>query len=202
MIIKNSFREAENIFQEHGGILRSGQATHLGISTKTITEMCNIGVLERLGRGLYRLTALPPLRYPNLVQVAIRVPKSVVCLLSALAFHNLTTEIPHKVHIALPQSTRQPRFTYPPLDVVWLSKAPYEAGIEKHQLDGIIVPIYSAPKTVADCFKFRNKIGKNIAIEALKEYAKLPKADFDELLYYARINRVETILRPYLETIL
>ena len=202
MIMKKSFLEAEKIFQEHHGILRSGQAKQYGIDTKTITDMYNAGILERLGRGLYRLYTLPPLHYPDLVQVAIKVPKAVICLLSALAFHNLTTEIPQKIHIALPQSVRQPRFAYPPLDIVWLSEVPYTAGIEKHQLDGVEVSIYAASKTVADCFKFRNKIGKTVAIEALKTYVKSADADFNELLYHARINRVETVLRPYLEAVL
>ena len=202
MSIKTRLLDAENIFQKHGGLLRSKQARLLGINSRTIAEMCNANMLERLGRGLYRLTSLPPLEYPDFVQVAIRVPKAVLCLLSALACHNLTTEIPDKVYIALPQSVRTPQFTYPPLDVVWLSKAAHETGVEIHQLDGIAVPIYSASKTVTDCFKFRNKIGQDIAIQALRAYVLSPNVDFDGLLYHARINRIETILQPYLETML
>jgi predicted transcriptional regulator of viral defense system len=200
--MRKSFLDAQEIFRNHGGILRTGQAKRLGIDTKTIAEMHEAGLLQRLGRGLYRLSELPPLQYPDLVQIALRVPKAVVCLISALAFHDLTTEIPHKVYIALPQTVRQPQINYPPLDVVWLSQAGYEAGIEEQRLDGVIVPIYEKTKTIADCFKFRNKVGKEVAIEALKEYVRLPDADIAELLHYAQINRVERIMRPYLEAVL
>lgn len=200
--MRKSHREAQEIFSEHNGILRTGQAKHLGIDTKTIADMYDVGLLQRLGRGLYRLSDLPPLEHPDLVQVALRVPNAVVCLLSALAYYNLTTEIPHKVYIALPQTIRQPRIKYPPLDVVWLSKDAYEAGIERHQLDGVAVPVYGKSKTIADCFKFRNKVGRDVAIEALKEYVRLPDANIEELLSYARINRVENVLKPYLEAVL
>lgn len=200
--MRKSYLEAQVIFREHSGILRTGQAKSLGIDTKTIAEMYEAGLLQRLGRGLYRLSDLPPLEYPDLVQVALRVPQAVICLLSALAYFNLTTEIPQKVFIALPQTVKQPRIKYPPLDVVWLSKDGYEAGIEEHQLDGVSVPIYSRSKTVTDCFKFRNKVGRDVAIEALKEYVRLPKANIEELLSYARINRVENIMKPYLEAAL
>jgi predicted transcriptional regulator of viral defense system len=130
------------------------------------------------------------------------VPQAVICLISALAFHNLTTEIQHKVYIALPQTVRLPKIEYPPLDAVWLSKDGYEAGIEPQQLDGVTVPIYGKSKTITDCFKFRNKIGLDIAIEALKEYVSLPEANIDELLHYAEINRIDRIMRPYLEAVL
>lgn len=200
--MRKSFLDAQKIFQNHSGILRTGQAKRLGIDTKTIADMHEAELLQRLGRGLYRLSELPPLQYPDLVQVALRVPQAVICLISALAFHNLTIEIPHKVYIALPQTVRQPRFNYPPLDVVWLSKAGYEAGIEEQRLDGVVVPIYEKSKTIADCFKFRTKVGKEVAVEALKEYVHLPDANIGELLHYAQIDRVEQIMRPYLDAVL
>ena len=121
--------------------------------------------------------------------------------MTAFAFHILTTQVPHKVYIALPQSVRQPRIKYPKLDVIWLSEASYQNGIEDHLLDGVSVPIYSSAKTVADCFKFRGKVGKDVAIEALKDYIRLPRADVDELLKFARVNRVENVMRPYLEVV-
>ena len=200
--MRKSFLNAQMVFQNHGGILRTGQAKRLGVDTKTIAEMYETRLLQKLGRGLYRLSEMPPLQYPDFVQVALRVPKAVVCLISALDFHNLTTEIPHKVYIALPQSMRQPQIIYPPLDVVWLSRAGYEAGIEEHRLDGVEVSIYEKSKTITDCFKFRSKVGKSVAIEALKEYVRLPDADLAELLQYAQINRVERIMKPYLEAML
>ena len=200
--MRKSFLAAQDIFRQQGGILRTGQAKHLGIDTKTIAEMRDAGLLHRLGRGLYRLSELPPLQYPDLVQVALRVPHAVICLLSALAFHNLTTEVPHRVYIALPQMIRQPRINYPPLDVIWLSQDAYKAGIEEQRLDGVVVPMYKKSKTITDCFKFRSKVGKEVAIEALKEYVRLPDADINELLHYAQINRVEKIMKPYLEAVL
>jgi predicted transcriptional regulator of viral defense system len=200
--MRKSYREAEVIFRQHNGILRTSQARELGIDTRTVADMYQAGLLEKLGRGLYRLADLPPLAYPDLVQVAMRVSSAVICLISALSFHNLTTEIPHKVAVALPQSVRRPRIKYPPLDVVWLSAETYSAGIERHLLDGVSVPIYSKAKTIADCFKFRNKIGKDVALEALKEYVQLPDFDVEEQLSYARINRVEKVIQPYLEAVL
>jgi predicted transcriptional regulator of viral defense system len=200
--MRESFREAEAIFRQHNGILRTSQAQELGIDSRTVADMYQAGLLERLGRGLYRLADLPPLTYPDLVQVAMRVPSGVICLISALSFHNLTTQIPHRVAVALPQSVRRPRIKYPPLDVVWLSTEAYSAGMEKHLLDGVTVPIYSKAKTIADCFKFRNKIGKDVALEALKEYVQLPDFDVEEQLSYARINRVEKVIQPYLEAVL
>jgi predicted transcriptional regulator of viral defense system len=199
--MRQSFQKAEFIFREHNGILRTSQAKVLGIDPKTIAEMGEAGLVIKVSRGLYRLAEYPPLDYPDLVIVASRIPKAVICLISALAFHNLTTQIPHKVFIALPQSVRRPRIEYPQLDVIWLSEKAYEPGIEEHILDGISVPIYGRAKTVTDCFKFRGKLGKDIAIEALKDYVQLPEADIEELLQYARINRVEHVMRPYLEAV-
>lgn len=199
--MRQSFEKAEAIFREHNGILRTSQAKVLGIDPKTIAEMREAGHVNKISRGLYRLSEYPPLDYPDLVIVASRVPKAVICLISALAFHNLTTQVPHKVYISLPQSVRRPRIKYPQMDIVWLAEESYESGIEEHLLDGISVPMYSKSKTVADCFKFRGKVGKDIALEALKDYVQLPMADIEELLQYARINRVEQIMRPYLEVV-
>ena len=124
------------------------------------------------------------------------------CSISALDFHQLTTQIPYKLYIAIPRDGKAPRIEYPPLDIVYLSKQPYSAGIEQHLLDGIPVRIYSREKTVADCFKFRKKIGLDIALEALRDYLRQPKRDIEGLLNFARINRVEKIIRPYLQALL
>jgi predicted transcriptional regulator of viral defense system len=199
--MRQSFKEAVAVFREYNGILKSSQAKALGIDPKTIAEMQEAGLVNRISRGLYRLAEYSPLAYPDLVVVASRVPKAIICLISALAFHNLTTQVPHKVYIALPQSIRRPRIEYPQLDVIWLSEESYQSGIEEQLLDGITVPIYSKAKTVADCFKFRGKVGKDIAIEALKDYVQLPGAEIEELLHYARIDRVVQVMQPYLEAV-
>jgi predicted transcriptional regulator of viral defense system len=200
--MRDSFEMALAIFRVHDGLLRTGQAKRLGIDPKTIAEMTDAGLLDKLGRGLYRLAELPPLDYPDLVQVALRVPKAVICLVSALAFHDLTTQVPHRVNVALPQSVRRPRLKMPPLDVVWLSEEAYEYAMETHKLDGVDVPIYSKEKTVADCFKFRNKIGLDVAIEALKDYVGQGGVDVQALLDCARVDRVEKVIEPYLEAVL
>ena len=145
---------------------------------------------------MYRLADVM-LRKPDLVQVSKLVPKSVVCLISALDFHNLTTQIPKKVYIALPREIKAPRVDYPPLDIVYLSKEPYSAGIEEHEIDGVAIRIYDKEKTIADCFKFRNKIGLDIAIEALKDYLSLGEINLDKLSSYAEIDRVKSIITPY-----
>lgn len=195
------FEEAQKLFRKHGGLLRSGKAQQLGVDPNTLAEMVEQGALHKLSRGLYRLAELPPLSHPDLVQAVVRVPDAVICLISALSFQNLTTEIPNKVHIALPQSKKRPKVEYPPLEVFWFSGDAYTEGIDQHLLDGIEVKIYSTEKTIADCFKFRNKIGKDIALESLRAYMLKKNADVEELLYFARIDRVENVMRPYIEAL-
>jgi len=201
-MMRKTFEIAKKIFKENNGILRTGKAKRLGIDEVILIQMCNEGLLVKESRGLYRLADLPPLSNPDLVQIAIRIPNSVICLISALGFYQLTTQIPYKVYIALPREVKAPRIDYPPLDIVYLSKKPYSAGIEEYNLDGIKVRIYSREKTIADCFKFRNKIGMDIALEALKDYLRQPNRDIQSILDYARINRVEKIIRPYLQAAL
>jgi predicted transcriptional regulator of viral defense system len=196
-----SYQEAEKIFRQNSGILRTAEAKALGIPETILSRMLEDGLLVREARGLYRLADLI-LGEPDLVQVSKLVPKSVVCLISALSFHNLTTQIPKKVYIALPQKTKAPRLDYPPLDIIYLSAGPYEAGIEEHKIDGVLVRIYDKEKTIADCFKFRNKIGLDIAIEALKDYLSLKSIDLDKLAEYAKINRVKSIIAPYIKAFL
>jgi predicted transcriptional regulator of viral defense system len=200
-MVKKSFEKAEVVFRQNNGILRTAQAKELGIAQPTISRMCEAGILVKEARGLYRLADLPPLGSPDLIQTTMLVPNSVICLISALNFHDLTTQIPYRVYIALPRATKAPRIEYPPLDIVYLSAKPYAAGIEEHILDGVSVRIYSREKTVADCFKFRNKIGKDISLEALRDYVHQSDHNINELLHYARVDRVEKIMRPYLEAL-
>jgi predicted transcriptional regulator of viral defense system len=196
------FEIAGKIFRENNGLLRTSQAKKLGINEPILIQMCAEGLLVKESRGLYRLADLPPLSEPDLIQIASRVPQAVICLISALSYHQLTTQIPFKVYIALPQETKAPRIEYPPLDIIYLSVKPYFSGIEKHNLDGVSLQIYSREKTVADCFKFRNKIGLDIALEALKDYLRQPNRNIEELVKCARVDRVENIIRPYLQAVL
>ena len=197
-----SFESARQVFLQHQGILRTAQAKKLGIQEEILRRMNAAGLLVKESRGLYRLADLDPLTNPDLVHVSARVPSSVVFLISALAFHHLTTQIPHFVYIALPREVKAPRIDYPPLKVFRLSQKTYSAGIEEHIIDGVTVRVYNREKTIADCFKFRNKIGRDIAIEALKDYLRQPGPNVPKLLEYARLDRVEKIIQPYLEAAL
>ncbi len=182
--------------------MRTREAIRLGIHPRTLYAMRDEGDLERLSRGLYRLAEMPPLGNPDLATVALRVPKGVICLISALAFHDLTTQIPHYIYLALLRGMEAPRMEYPPLRLFWFSHEPYAEGIETHQMDSAPVRVYSAEKTLADCFKYRNKIGLDVAIEAIQLYFERKPVKVDELMHYAAVCRVRKVMRPYVETLL
>lgn len=190
------------LFAEQGGVLRTNAALRLGIHPRTLYRLRDTGVLERLARGLYRLAGTEPLANPDLAVVALKAPTAVICLISALAFHELTTQIPHAVDIALPKGASRPRLEHPPLRVFRFSGLSWSKGLEEHDVDGICVRLYGREKSVADVFKFRNKLGLDIALEALKFYREQSGFDMNRLLGYARICRVEQVMTPYLEAIL
>ena len=192
---------AQKVFRQHGGSLRTSAALAAGIHPRTLYALRDAGSIERLARGLYRLADLPPLGEPDLVTVAQRIPRGVVCLISALAIHDLTTQIPHVVHLALPRSARHPVLEHPPLQVYRFSERAFETGVETVVMDGVPVRVYTAEKTIADCFKYRNKIGLDVAMEALRRYQARRGASLRKLLEYARVCRVERVLRPYLEAL-
>ncbi len=175
------------------------EAIKYGISRYTLYKMRDNGVLEKISRGIYRLVDLPPISNLDLVTVSLRFPKAVVCLISALSFHEITTQIPHQVSVAVPRDARMPSHDYPPVHAYKFSAEAFESGIERHQIDGVVVQIYSAEKTLADCFKYRNKLGMDVVLEALKLYRSQKKFNMDKLLKYARVCRVEKIMKPYLE---
>ncbi len=190
------------IFAAHGGILRTKEALALGIHPRTLYALRDAGEIERLSRGLYRLADLPPLTHPDLVVVAQRYPETTICLISALDFHGLTTQIPHVVDVAIEQGATRPSLDYPPLRIFHFSGEAWSAGVEVHELDSSEVRIYTPAKSVADVFKYRNKLGLDLALEALDFYRKRTDFNVNELLRYARICRVENVLRPYLEALL
>jgi predicted transcriptional regulator of viral defense system len=199
---QNAFADATAIFREQGGVLRTMEAVRLGVHPRTLYAMRDAGMLEQLGRGLYRLADLPPLGNPDLVAVALRVPDGVLCLLSALAVHEITTQIPHEVYVALKRGAEPPRLEHPPVRVFWFTGKAFTEGIETHELDGVGVRVYGAAKTVADCFKYRNKLGLDVALEALKLYLREKRGGPDELIRFARMCRVEKVMRPYIEALL
>jgi len=195
--------KALHLFTGHGGMLRTSHAIRLGVHPRTLYALRDSGEIESVGRGLYRLSTSQPLTSPDLVPLAIRIPRAVVCLISALAHHGLTTQVPHAVDIALPSHDQIPKIDGIPLRVFWYSEPSFSAGIDVSTIDGIPVRIYSPEKTIADCFKYRNKIGLDVVIEALRAWQdRKPKADFQSLSRFAQINRVQRIMRPYLEAIL
>ncbi|MFH1700766.1 MAG: type IV toxin-antitoxin system AbiEi family antitoxin domain-containing protein [Candidatus Zixiibacteriota bacterium] len=190
------------IFKKHGGQLRMKEAINAGISRYRLYNLRDKGIIEQVSRGVYRLVELPPLSNPDLATVSLRYPNSVICLISALAFHNITTQIPHEVSIAVERKTRLPSLEYPPISSHRFSRDAFKAGIEEHKIDGITVKVYNPEKTIADCFKFRNKFGMEIVLEALKLYKSRRKFKINSLLKYARICRVEKIIKPYLEAMI
>lgn len=192
--------KARRVFKEHDGMLRTSDALRRGIHPRTLYELRDRGEIERVGRGLYRLVSAPLLTSPDLVAIAHRVPHAVVCLISALSHHGLTTQIPHAIDLALPSHAQVPRIKDIPLRVFWYSEPSYSAGVEAVTVDRVPIRIYSSEKTIADCFKYRNKIGLDVAIEALRAYReRRRKPDLKALTNFAQINRVLQMMRPYLE---
>lgn len=195
-----TIEKALNIFREHNDILRTSQAVELGIAPRTLYAMHDAGLLVKITRGVFRLVEAASLSDADLIQVALRIQKGVICLISALAYHNLTTQIPHQIYVALPLYAEKPRLKYPPVRLFWFSRSVYSAGIDEHLIDGISVSMYNREKTIADCFKYRNKIGLDIAIKALKEGLD-QGCNFVSIIEYARIDRVEKVMRPYMEAL-
>jgi predicted transcriptional regulator of viral defense system len=178
----------EHVFKSSGGQLRMSEALEKGLSRYMLYKLKERNIIE-----------LPSIGNPDLVTVSLRIPKAVICLVSALSWHELTTQIPHAVSIALPRNTNTPVLDYPIVSVHRFSEVSYSSGIEKHRVDSIMVRIYCAEKTIADCFKYRNQLGMDLFLEALKKYSLRKKRDYDGILRYAQINRVENLIRPYLE---
>jgi predicted transcriptional regulator of viral defense system len=193
-------KEYIDIFRQAGGQLRMSEAIAAGISKSTLYRLRDKNIIKPVSRGVYRLAELPEISNPDLATVCLRFPKAVICLISALSFHELTTHVPHRVSIAVPRDSRLPSIEYPPVESHRFSHEAYKAGIEKHEIDGITVRVYAQEKTIADCFKFRNKLGMDVVLEALKLYGAKKRIHRDLLLKYGRICRVDRIMRPYLES--
>ena len=193
---------ALTLFKERGGWLKTRQALDLGISPRTLYALRDSEKIIQENRGLYRLADMELSSHKDLIQVSLQVPKGVVCLISALDFYGVTTQIPHFVYLAMPVNTEKPRIKYPPIRIFKMSPKVYEAGIQEEVIDGISLKIYSLEKTIADSFKFRRKIGIDVALEALRQAIEEKRCDIDTLMQFARLNRVETLITPYLEALL
>jgi predicted transcriptional regulator of viral defense system len=183
------------------GVSRPVDLERRGVPRARLYELARAGLVERQGRGLYVAKGHRYTVNHALAQVAKRVPGGVVCLLSALRFHGLTTQQPAEVWLALPEKARRPRLDYPRLRVARFSGAALLEGIEVHGIEGVDVRVYTAAKTVADCFKYRHKIGIDVAVEALKDFTRTRRGGANELARFARICRVSRVMQPYLDAI-
>jgi predicted transcriptional regulator of viral defense system len=190
------------VFEQNGGLLRMSVAIRSGIHRDTLKRMVEQGDLQKISRGLYQLVeALPP-THPDLATVAAKVPSGVICLISALSFHELTTQIPHEVYLAIGRNSEPPRIDYPPVRVFRFSGKAFTEGVETHDMGPVTAQIYSREKTLADCFKYRNKIGLDTCLEALNMYKQQRRYDVDAILEHAAACRVAKVMRPYIEAIL
>ena len=183
------------------GLIRPRDLTERGLPTVALTRLVRQGRLQRVGRGLYALPDRSVSEHNALAEVARKHPQAIVCLLSALRFHDLTTQSPFEVWLAIPNKARAPNMDYPPLRIVRFSGAALTRGVEDHVIDGVPVRVTSVARTVADCFKFRNKIGLDVALEALQEAWRAKRASMDELWRYATLCRVANVMRPYMESL-
>jgi predicted transcriptional regulator of viral defense system len=182
-------------------LLRARDLAEHGLPTMTLSRLVAAGKLQRVARGVYSLPQRSVSAHRSLAEVAIRVPRGVVCLLSALRLHEIGTQAPFEVWLAIPQTMPAPRLERPALRVVRMSGAALSEGIGPVEVDGISVPVFNPAKTVADCFKYRNKIGLDVALEALGEAWRARRVTMDELWHYATIDRVHNVMRPYLEAL-
>jgi predicted transcriptional regulator of viral defense system len=183
------------------GVITAGEAARAGIHSQHLTRLVAEGVLERIARGHYRLASRPITEHHGLVVAARAVPRGVICLLSALAFHRIGTQVPAEVWIAIEQRAREPALQDPPLRVVRASGAAFTEGIETHSIEGQPVRIYGVAKTLADLFKHRNKVGLDVAIEALREAWRERRFTMEALDRAARACRVARVMRPYVEAV-
>lgn len=194
------FAREENLLRQKGGALRTSEALRLGIHPRNLYRLRDEGKIIELSRGVFQLAEFAASNHTDLVAVSARVPSGVVCLISALSFHEITTEIPHEVYLAVPRRKESPRIDFPPVRVFHFSDETFSGGIEIYDIGGVKVKVFSPEKTVADCFKFRNRIGLDVAIEGLKMCLSR-NGSRTLILEYARLCRVEKVIRPFLQAI-
>jgi predicted transcriptional regulator of viral defense system len=190
------------LFKKNKGILRFSQVLKVGFLRKHLKTLLDAGTIKRISRGFYKLTDSPEPSNPDLVAVALKAPKGVICLISALSYHNATDEVPQSVYVAIPRGLRANKINYPPVQYFHYNPKVWEHGIETSIIDGHPVRIYGLAKTIADCFKYRNKIGLDVAREAMKIAVNEKKVNPTEIMRFAKICRVDKIMKPYVEALL
>ncbi len=196
----NHYHRIIELAQTQGLIRPRDLAAH-GLPRVALTRLVRTGRLSRIGRGLYALPERSVSEHATLAEVARKHPGAIVCLLSALQFHNLTTQLPFEVWVAIPNKARAPRIDYPPLRIMRFSGKALTVGVEEHQVDSVTVRVTSIAKTVVDCFKYRNKIGLDVALEALQDAWKKRQVTMDDLWRFASLGRVTNVMRPYMESL-
>ncbi len=199
--VDRAAERAVDAFRNRGGTMRSIDALEAGVHPRVLNRLRDAGTIEQVSRGVYRLAGIEWTADPDLLAVAVRVPRGVICLTSALVVHELTTQVPRSVEVALPPGGWTPVIRRPPIRVFRFSDASMSEGVESRVVDGVTLRIFSAEKSIADCFKFRNKIGSDIAVEALRMYRSRREQDLDAILRFARVDRVEGVMRPYVEAV-
>jgi predicted transcriptional regulator of viral defense system len=188
-------------FRERGGMLRTRDLIALGVHTDALYMLRDSGRIVELGRGLYRLAEAGEAEHPDLAVVATRAPDAAICLISALSYHDITTQIPSSVHLAVPRGNYHGITLSIPVTVYRFDAKTFNKGLETHRVGGMPQKIYSAARSVVDCFKFRNKLGLDVALEALRLARQRKRLQNRELLHYARLLRVEKLMSPYLQAI-
>jgi predicted transcriptional regulator of viral defense system len=183
------------------GVIQAKEAEARGIHRQYLKRLEQQGLLIRSARGIYTFANAPITERHTLVEAVKRVPQGVICLLSALNFHELTTQVPFEVWLAIPSKARAPKENLLPLRMVHMSDHALEAGIEEYEIEGTRVAVYSPAKTVVDCFKFRSKIGLDVALEALRDCLRKKCCTVDEIWQYAKICRMQNVMRPYIEAL-
>lgn len=183
------------------GIIRARELTREGVTREHLRRLLQRGQLQRIGVGLYSLPGADISEHRSLAEACSRVPRGVICLLSALRFHNLTTQNPFEVWMAIPHKAWRPKGEGVRLRLMHLSGHVLTSGVEEHRIEGVPVRVFNPAKTVADCFKFRNKIGLDVALEALRDYRRKHRSGMDELWRFAKVCRVTAVIRPYLEAL-
>ena len=190
--------QAVELLKQHG-VMRRSELSHAGVHPQTLARLVKDGTLIRAARGLYELADADAPH--TMAEVAKLVPRGVVCLISALQFHELTLQIPSRVWVAIGTKARKPKFEYPAIRVVRFGGRALSLGVEMHSIDGVAVPIFNPAKTVVDCFRFRRHVGFDVALEGLHSVMRSEKAKPAEIVQYARETRIWSVLRPYLETV-
>ena len=183
------------------GVVRAREIRKAGLHPEYLRKLCKSGKLIRTGRGLYVLADGDFTEHHSLTEASKRVPHGIICLLSALSYHEIGTQHPHQIWMAIDRAMRKPKVDYPPIWIFRFSGPSLKEGIEEKKIEGVSVRVYNPAKTVADCFKYRNKVGIDVAIEALKDCWRSQRCTIDELVHYARICRVRNIMQPYMEAI-